>query len=413
MKQQSKRRRWIIITIVAVVLAFLGIAISFRSTNTAIEVRVDTVSYRSIVQEISASGKIQPEVEVKISSEVSGEIIALTVKEGDRVRRGQLLVRIRPDLLQTQLEQFRAAVRAAEVGIDIAKVELDRSERELRRTAELYDKGIVSKQEFELAKATYDRAAGQYQSALAEKTRALASLRQAELSFNRTEIYAPKSGVVTKLNVEIGEKVVGTAQMQGTELLRIADLDTMNAIVEVNENDVVLIHPGDTAHVRVDAFRDSVLIGQVLEIAHSPIEKAVGTQDEVVNFQVKIRLHSRDERLRPGMTCVADIRTARRDRALAAPIQAVTVRYDTDTVEGNRTNRKTKPPQVAFLVTGDRVQQRVVQTGISDRDFIEITSGLSVGDVVVSGPYSAITRELRDGARIRIKRTRSSAGERR
>ncbi len=413
MHQQSKRRRWIIITIIAGALIALGIAISFRSTNNAIEVRVDTVSYRSIVQEISASGKIQPEVEVKISSEVSGEIIALTVKEGDRVRRGQLLVRIRPDLLQTQLDQFRAAVRAAEVGIEIAKVELDRTERELRRTAELYDKGIVSKQEFELAKATYERAAGQYQTALAEKTRALASLRQAELTFNRTEIYAPKSGIVTKLNVEIGEKVVGTAQMQGTELLRIADLDTMNAIVEVNENDVVLIHPGDTAQVRVDAFRDSVLVGQVLEIAHSPIEKALGTQDEVVNFQVKIRLHSRDERLRPGMTCMADIRTARRDRALAAPIQAVTVRYDTDTVEASRTNRKTKPPQVTFLVVGDRVQQRIVQTGISDRDFIEITSGLSVGDVVVSGPYSAITRELRDGSRIRIKRIRSSAGERR
>jgi HlyD family secretion protein len=170
------------------VVGIAAIAIASRNSGEVIEVRTDTVALRSIVQEISASGKIQPEVEVKISSEVSGEIIALTVKEGDRVRRGQLLVRIRPDLLQTQLEQFRAAVRAADVGIEIAKVELDRTERELRRSVELYDKGFISKQEFETAKATYDRAAGQYQSALAEKSRAQATLRQAELSFNRTEI---------------------------------------------------------------------------------------------------------------------------------------------------------------------------------------------------------------------------------
>lgn len=414
MPQPSKRRRWMILAVIGLgVVGIAAIAIASRNSGEVIEVRTDTVALRSIVQEISASGKIQPEVEVKISSEVSGEIIALTVKEGDRVRKGQLLVRIRPDLLQTQLEQFRAAVRAADVGIEIAKVELDRTERELRRSAELYDKGFISKQEFETAKAAYDRAAGQYQSALAEKSRAQATLRQAELSFNRTEIYAPISGVVTKLNVEIGEKVVGTAQMQGTELLRIANLDTMNAIVEVNENDVVLIHSGDTARVRVDAFRDSVLLGRVLEIAHSPLEKAIGTQDEVVNFQVKIRLDSRDDRLRPGMTCVADIRTARRDSARAVPIGAVTIRYDADSTERNRTARPARPPQVAFVVKGDRVEQRIVQTGISDRDFIEITAGLSPGEVVVSGPYSAIARQLRDGSRVRIKRSRSTAGEQR
>lgn len=411
MPQQSKRRRWIIVAAVGSGLVIAAIAVSYSSSGDAVEVRTDTVAFRTILQEISASGKIQPEVEVKISSEVSGEIIALTVKEGDRVRKGQLLVRIRPDLLRTQLEQYRAAVRAADVGIEIAKVELDRCERELRRSTELYGKGFISKQEFETAKAAYDRAAGQYQSALAEKSRAVAILRQAELSFNRTEIYAPISGVVTKLNIEIGEKVVGTAQMQGTELLRIANLDTMNAIVEVNENDVVLIHTGDTALVRVDAFRDSSLLGRVFEIAHSPLEKAVGTQDEVVNFQVKIRLLHRDDRLRPGMTCVADIRTARRDRALAVPIQAVTVRYDTDSAQNARTTRSSKPPQVAFVVKGDRVEKRIVQTGISDRDFIEVRTGLSPGDVVVSGPYSVIARQLRDGSRVRIKRSRSTAGE--
>ncbi|MCX7930168.1 MAG: efflux RND transporter periplasmic adaptor subunit, partial [Chlorobi bacterium] len=255
------------------------------------------------------------------------------------------------------------------------------------------------------------RAAGQYQSALADKSRAEATLRQSELSFSRTAIYAPISGVITKLNVEVGEKVVGTAQMQGTELLRVADLDTMNAIVEVNENDVASIHIGDSAFVRVDAFRDSVLVGTIVEISHSPLEKAVGTQEEVVNFRVKIRLRSRDNRLRPGMTCVADIRTARRDRALAVPIQAVTVRYDDEREnESNMvTNLRTKkPPQIVFVVVGDRVRKREVKTGISDRGYIEIISGLQPGEVVVSGPYSAIARTLRESSRVRIKQASRS-----
>lgn len=411
---RSKKRRLFFIIIGAIVIGGSAfIALSTRSVEKAIEVRTDTASYRPIVQEVSVTGKIQPEAEVKISSEVSGEIVALTVKEGDRVRKGQLLLRIRPDLLETQLEQFRAAVHAADVGIEIAKVELDRTERELRRASELYEKGFLSKQEFETAKAAYERANGQYQSALTEKSRALATLRQAELSFSRTAIHAPISGIVTKLNVEVGEKVVGTAQMQGTELLRIADLDTMNAIVEANENDVVQIHIGDTAFIRVDALRDSVLIGKVVEISHSPLQKAVGTQDEVVNFQVKIRLHTNDTRLRPGMTCVADIRTARRDRALAIPIQAVTVRYDDEqngAMLGSPT-RSIRPPQIVFVVEGNRVRRRVVETGISDRGYIEIVSGLRPGEIVVAGPYSAITRDLRDSARVRIKTyTRPTVG---
>lgn len=406
--QKRSKRRWIIIGIGAIVVIVLAIALSRNRSGDTVEVRVDTAAYRTIVQEVSATGKIQPEMEVKISSEVSGEIVLLTVKEGDRVQRGQLLVRIRPDLLETQLEQFRAAVRSADVGIEIAKVELDRTERELRRATELYDKGYLSKQEFETAKAAYERADGQYRTALAEKARAQATLRQAELSFRRTAIYAPMSGVVTKLNVEVGEKVVGTAQMQGTELLRIANLDTMNAIVEVNENDVVQLHLGDTAFVRVDAFRDSVLVGTVLEISHSPLQKAIGTQDEVVNFQVKVRLQSRDARLRPGMTSIADIRTARRDSALAVPIQAVTVRYDDErNATGNQTAQSQRkgipPPQIVFVVEGDRVKKRVVRTGISDRGYIEILDGIRVGEVVVSGPYSAISRTLRDGMRITVK----------
>ncbi|MCS7000632.1 MAG: efflux RND transporter periplasmic adaptor subunit [Bacteroidota bacterium] len=403
----QKSKRWLLWIVVVGVLGILAVAVALEknSGGDAIEVRIDTAALRTIVQEVSATGKIEPETEVKISSEVSGEVISVRVKEGDRVQRGQLLVRIRPDLLETQLEQFRAAVRAAEMGVEIARVEMDRSERELRRATELYDKGFLSKQEFETSKAAYDRAVGQYQSALAEKARAAASLRQAELSFSRTAIYAPMSGVVTKLNVEVGEKVVGTAQMQGTELLRIANLDTMNAIVEVNENDVVLVHIGDSAFVRVDAFRDSVLIGRVVEISHSPLQKAVGTQDEVVNFQVKIRLQSNDARLRPGMTCVADIRTARRDSVLAVPIQAVTVRYDDSAPQSQPGGTPTAKaaPQIVFVVRGDRVYKRQVRTGISDRGYIEILSGLRAGDVVVAGPYSAITQTLQDSARVRIK----------
>ncbi|MFM8180071.1 MAG: efflux RND transporter periplasmic adaptor subunit, partial [Candidatus Kapaibacterium sp.] len=204
----------VILAIVAVVLIVVG------RGDKPTTVTVEKVGRRTITETVSAIGKIQPETEVKISSEASGEVIFVGAKEGDSVRKGQLLVRIQPDLLETQVEQFRAALESAKVGIEIAKAELERSDAEMKRVLSLYQKQFSSKQELEIAKATYERAQGQYQTALTEKSRTEAALRQISVSLSRTAIYAPIGGVLTKLDIEQGEKVVGTAQMQGTELMR-------------------------------------------------------------------------------------------------------------------------------------------------------------------------------------------------
>lgn len=290
MAKKSKKRLWIAIGIIATLAITAVVLIAVKSSDKKTKVQVEKIGRRTITQTVSAIGKIQPETEVKISPEASGEIVTLNVKEGDFVQRNQLLVRIKPDLFETQLDQFRASVKSATVAIDMAKVEVDRSELDMKRVAELYKKEFASKQEWETAKAGYDRAQAQYQQMLTDKTRAQAALKQVEVSASRTTIYAPIAGTVTKLLVENGEKVVGTAQMQGTEMMRVSDLSVMNAIVDVDENDVVKVQIGDTAKVKIDAFPDKVFNGYVYEISHSPKQQGIGTQDEVINFEVKIRL---------------------------------------------------------------------------------------------------------------------------
>ena len=244
------------------------------------------------------------------------------------VKEGQLLVRIRPDILESQLAQTRAATDGARMEITIAKAELDRSEADLKRVTELYKKEFASKEEFDRAKASYESAAGRYAQSRSEYQRSQGALQQTQASASRTMIYAPMSGTVTYLGVETGEKVVGVAQMQGTEMMRIANLDTMNAWVDVDENDVALIGIGDTARVRVDGLPNTTLRGVVYEISHSATVSAAGTQEEVVNFQVRIRLVDRDARMRPGMSCNVDIETETKSDVLSVPIQSVTVRQD-------------------------------------------------------------------------------------
>ncbi|MBL8000045.1 MAG: efflux RND transporter periplasmic adaptor subunit, partial [Candidatus Kapabacteria bacterium] len=239
MAKKRTSKVWIIITVLVVLSGIAGTLIYVKGNDKTTIVQVEKASRRSITQTVTAIGKIQPETEVKISSEASGEVLQLNAKEGDFINKGKLLVRIQPDLVEAQVEQSRAAVKSSGIGIEIAKVELERAQLELNRVMELYKKEFASKQEWETAKANLDRAQGQYNSALNDKGRAEAALRQIQVSASRTTIYSPISGTVTKLDVEQGEKVVGTAQMQGTEMMRISDLSVMNAIVDVDENDVV------------------------------------------------------------------------------------------------------------------------------------------------------------------------------
>jgi len=410
MAQPKKRRRWLLVFIPAAVLGIVLIAVFGNSSSEAVVVTVERVARRTITQTVSATGVLRPETEVKLSSETSGEILAVLVKEGDTVRRGQLLVRIRPDIAQTQLEQFAAAAEAARLSAEVAKAELERARSELQRVSELYARNFLSRQELEQAQALYQQALGRYQAALAERDRAQAALRQAQLQVSRTAIYAPIDGIVTSLSVAVGEKVVGTTQMQGTELLRIADLRRMLAVVEVNENDVPLLQIGDSATVTVDAIPRRSFRAVVTEIAHSPKTTrttafgAAAAPEEVVNFEVKLLLLDSDPRLRPGMSCYAEIRTETRHNVLAVPIQAVTVRPEERDTLGN--TRK-EPPTIVFVHENGRARRVEVETGISDRDYIEIRKGLREGQEVISGSFHAITQVLKDGMPVQVRSSSS------
>ncbi len=373
-------------------------------------VSVEPTSTRTIIQTVNAIGKLQPEYMVKITSEASGEIVFLGVRDGDTVKAGDLLVRIQPDLVQTQLEQSTAAAESARMAININKADMDRAEADLKRISELYKKDYATREELDRAKATYEMASARYAQSKASYEQARGQLRQTQASASRTTITSPMAGVVTYLAVERGEKVVGTATMEGTEIMRIANLDVMNAWVDVDENDVALLSVGDTARIRVDALPDTTYTGIVYEISHSPKTSGAGTQEEVVNFQVRIRLSNPDPRMRPGMSVSVDMETETRTNVVAVPIQAVTVKKQEGApeedwrVEDRTEGRRRKEPESMVWVTdGSTVRARVIKTGISDQGYIEVLSGLKIGDRVVTSPFAAVTKLLTEGSKIRIE----------
>lgn len=411
MAKRKNNKKGIIIGITIAILALAGIAlVIFGRGEQAIAVTVEEVSKRTITQTVSAVGKIQPETEVKISSQTSGEVIFLGVKEGERVKARQLLARINPDIVETQLEQVKASVEAAKIDIDARASEKERATNDFYRAKELFDKKFISKQEFDNYKASYDLAMSSYRAAMARYEQAKATLRQFERSLARTSIYSPIDGVVTSLSVELGEKVVGTEMMMGTEMMRISDLNVMNAAVDVDENDIVYLKLGDTAYVELDAIPDRKFKGVVLEISHSAKVSSLGTQNEVTNFEVKIRLLEQDARFRPGMSCNVEIQTETRANVLSVPLQSVTIRdlgmnsFDEDEAgpDEKQTQSKARPQQIVFILEGDKAKMRKVETGICDKGYIEIISGLSLGEKVISGSYQAVSKLLTDGAKVKV-----------
>lgn len=414
MAKKKKSRSGLIITLLVIGIAVIGtiLWLTVFKKEPPVLVSIEEVGTRTIVQTVNAIGKIQPEFMVKISSEASGEILFLGVRDGDTVKRGDLLVRIQPDIMETQLEQTRAAVESTRMSITIAKAERDRTEADLKRVSELYKKDYATREEMDRAKAAYESAVARYSQARSEFDRQTGALKQTQATASRTTITAPMNGVVTSLSVEQGEKVVGTAQMQGTEIMRIADLSVMNAWVDVDENDVALISVGDTARVRIDALPDRSYRGVVYEISHSPKTSAAGTQEEVVNFQVRIRFVDLDQRFRPGMSVSVDIETDIKENVLAVPIQSVTVNKETigqPSEDDWRVKEKgqeaaakrNRPKSIVWTTDGNTVQSRGVELGISDQGFIEILSGLKKGERVVTSPYQAVSKLLSNGTKIR------------
>lgn len=439
-----KRLYWIIA--IGVLIIFSVILIKYLNGNKPTEVYVEKATTKTIIELVSATGKIQPETELKLSSDVSGEITEMAVKEGDQVKKGDLLCRIKPDLYVSAIDRVNANVNTTKANLktalaqlDQAKANLANSEATFNRNKKLLEQSAISQQEFDGFKAQYESAkanvqaleagvnAGQYNIQSSEAT-----LKEANTNLEKTYIYAPVDGTVSKLSVEKGERVVGVSGMAGTEILRLANLNEMEVSVEVNENDIIKVHKNDTALIEVDAYMDKKFKGIVTEIANSSNSTGISV-DQVTNFVVKIRLLRESYQFlisdknqipfRPGMSASVDIQTRKVINVIAIPIQAVTTRnpdslnttsndeFDDREVKVKNDNEdkdlkkeEVKIKEYVFLVNNGSAKQIEVKTGIQDNDFIQVISGLTDKQEVICGPYSAVSKSLKEGTKIKIVR---------
>src|SRR6478752_1087823 len=325
-RRKSRRRRYILIGIGALILLWIVGAVIASKREKPIPVTTEKAAKRTILQLVSATGKVQPETEVKISPEVAGEIIELPVIDGAQVNKGDLLVKVRPDSYKALLEQKEAAISSAKATNLQQKATMMKTEQDLKRADDMYSKKTISIQEYNTAQAAYDVAKNTFESSLHEIERAQAGSSQARDQLSKTTIYSPIDGTVTVLNSKLGERLVATGQFAGTEVMRVADLNHMEARVDVNENDVINVKVGDKASIKIDAYPDRRFRGTVYQIANNGTKTGAGTQEEVTNFQVKIRIDDHDVTLKPGLSCTADIETDTVKDVVAVPMQAVTIR---------------------------------------------------------------------------------------
>src|ERR1700720_4757014 len=325
-KQRSRRKRQIIIGVSGLLVLWLIVSIMLSKREKPIPVTTEKAVRKTILQTFSATGKVQPETEVKISPEVAGEIIELPVEDGMGIKKGDLLVRIKPDSYKALLEQQEAAISSAKATNLQQKATMLKCEQDLKRAEDMYAKKTISIQEYNNAQAASDVAKNTYESSLHEIERAQAGSSQARDQLSKTTVYSPINGTVTILNSKLGERIVATGQFAGTEVMRVADLSHMEARVDVNENDVVNVKVGDKANVKIDAYGDRKFKGTVAQIGNTGKTTGSGTQEEVTNFEVKINLEREDVLLRPGLSCTADIETNMVKDVVAVPMQAVTIR---------------------------------------------------------------------------------------
>jgi len=429
-KRRSTRKRQIIIGVVGLLVLWLIVSILLSKREKPIPVTTEKAVRKTILQTVSATGKVQPETEVKISPEVAGEIIELPVADGMGIKKGDLLVKIKPDSYKALLEQQEAAISAAKATNLQQKATMLKTEQDLKRAEDMYAKKTISIQEYNNAQAASDVAKNTYESSLHEIERAQAGSSQARDQLSKTTVYSPINGTVTILNSKLGERIVATGQFAGTEVIRVADLSRMQAVIDVNENDVPNVKIGDKANVKIDAYGDRKFKGTVAQIGNTGKTTGSGTQEEVTNFEVKINLEREDVLLRPGLSCTADIETNMVKDAVAVPMQAVTIRTGDSNLSPEEIEKKKlksaardkgdnnadyvnerqekaaqreereKLAKVVFLKKGGKAQSVKVTTGISDDTYMEIKTGVQPGDEVISGSYSAISRKLKDGAKV-------------
>ena len=447
-KRKSNRLLWILIALTAGLIAFAVYKAKSKPRGT--KVAVEKVSRKTIQEIVPATGKIYPETEIKISSDVSGEVVQLFVAEGDTVTKGQILANIDPDAIQSQVERSEASVNNSKALVANAKAQIERMkglelqsiaqveqiEAQLKnqrliheRNVKLLSDGVISQADFDNSLASLDALIANLKSAKAalaaaeanseaaiqsakatefQVKSAEAALKEVRTNLKRTTIYAPASGIISQLNVEQGERVVGTSMMSGTELMRVADLSAIEVQVDVSENDILRVSLNDVAEIEVDAYQDKIFTGKVTEIANSATSSLAST-DQVINFLVKIRIDresyssliEKQKRFpfRPGMSATVDISTHKEENVLAVPIQAVTTRA---LHEDKKDSEKQDLEEVVFLLSGDTVRAEVVTTGVQDDEFIQILSGLAENQEVVSAPYSAVSKDLENGSPVRV-----------
>lgn len=436
---KSKRTLYIILGLVGLGLLVSGVMYRSSHATPPQAITVEKSEVRTITQVVTATGKIQPETEVKISSEVFGEIIELPFREGAKVKKGDLLVKLKPDLYQTQVDQQSAAVESAKATLVRAKAKFDQSTSDLKRYEDLFHRNLASDSEYVQYKTNHEMAKADFLAAAANVRQVQGVLGQMQNQLSKTVIYSPMDGIISARASEIGERVVATGSFTGTEMMRVADLTNMEVQVNVNENDVPNVKLGDHAVLSIDAYPDRKFSGFVKEIASSSEGSAASgsgssaqasgaSADEVTNFLVKIRVADRDIQLKPGMSATADIETQTASNVIAVPIQSVTVRAEggltTEEVQKNelkaaqdksgndlavssdKENAKRMRnalQRVVFVKVGDVVKMKQVVTGIADNTWIEVKSGVAANEEIVSGTYAAISRKLKDGMKVIIE----------
>ena len=402
----------LIITAVLIVGVIIAKKTGFVGKEILFKVSTENAEKRMITETIVANGKIQPKTEVKISADVSGEIIELLVEDGDSVSKGQLLLKINPDIYYSTIERLEASVNSAKAQLSQSEASLLEKDKSHKRNQRLWDKKAISESEYESSEIAYKIALANKQSAEFSVKSAEASLKEANENLTKTQIYSPIEGIVTKLNIELGERVVGTAQMTGTEIMRIANLNNMEVKVDVNENDIVRVSKFDTALVEVDAYLGEKFKGIVTEIANSANTDGSAT-DQVTNFEVKIRLlpegykdlvtEEKPFPFRPGMSASVEIQTNTMFDVISIPIQAVTARVDSllnDSIKGDDNDELI---EIVFVYSGDadsKVKIQKVKTGIQDDNYIQIIEGVEPNTEVVVAPYSAINKKLKDDMKV-------------
>jgi HlyD family secretion protein len=450
MAKSKKRRKVLVFSAIAVVLLGLTAVVIFKKRDIVITVQTEKVARRNLTEIVVANGKIQPVLQVKISAEVSGEIIDLPVKEGQKVNKGDFLVKIKPDFYIAATNQANASYKSAVAAKTMAEANLRKVEAEFKRIQDLFRNKLVSDSTFDEVQAAYDVAKAQLDSSVHQVAVAQAAVDSTRDSLEKTTIQAPLAGTISKLNSRLGERVLGTIQNVGTEIMTISDLNEMEARVDIGEVDVVLIAPGQKVRLEVDAFKDRKFTGTVTEIANSAKSSGYGggSSQEATKFEVRIRLKER-EAFRPGMSVTAEIETRYRTNTLAVPIASVTTRLPkekekkseaksasmidppatnstaaktnslagktnalasrtnlpaadgTNIAKGDKKKEAAKPIEVVFILEGEKVKMVPVKIGISDETHWEITEGLQEGQEVVSGGYRAISRDLEEGKKVR------------